>query len=67
MGWGAAVLVSRSQEEARFDFGHTLVCTKAPVADCTEEAVVAGQKMEKIGPRHCYKHKVCIPSNWILL
>ena len=53
MGLGAVVLVSRSREEARFDFGHTLVCTKAPVADCTEEAVVAGQKMEKIGPRHC--------------
>ena len=57
------MLVIRSQAEARFDFGHTLVCTKAPVADCTEEAVVAGQKMEKIGPRHCLKHKVCIPSN----
>ena len=47
------MLVIRSQAEARFDFGHTLVCRKAPVVDCTEEAVVAGQKMEKIGPRHC--------------
>ena len=57
------MLVIRSQAEARFDFGHTLVCTKAPVADCTGEAVVADQKMEKTGPRHCLKHKVCLPSN----